>query len=56
MLAVRAATEAENSGGLLESGFEGWLEAEMERGRYLEYVDVPPEEPFSPDPAPPAGG
>jgi ribonuclease HI len=56
MLAVRAATEAENSGGLLESGFEDWLEAEIERGRYLEYVDVPPEEPFSPDPAPPAGG
>ena len=56
MMAVRAAKEAESSGGLLESGFEGWLEAEMERGRYLEYVDVPPEELFSPDPAPPVGG
>lgn len=54
MLAVRAARDAWSSDGLVDSGFEEWLEAQMERGRYLEYLDVPPEASFSPDPAPAA--
>jgi ribonuclease HI len=53
MLAVRAARDARSSDGLIESGFESWLEEEMERGRYLEFLDLPPDVPFSPDGPPP---
>lgn len=35
------------------SSFDDWLEAEMEKGRYVDYLDVPPAEPFRPDPRPP---
>ena len=33
----------------VESGFASWLESEMEKGRYIDYLDVPPSEPFKPD-------
>lgn len=36
-----------------ESGFEAWLEQEMEKGRYVDFLDVPPTEPFRPDPKAP---
>ncbi|UCF20126.1 MAG: ribonuclease HI [Gemmatimonadota bacterium] len=52
-LAVEAARQQKHSRGLVESGFEGWLEEQRERGRYLEFIDLPPESEFRPDPAPP---
>jgi ribonuclease HI len=41
-LAIRAATEQTNSGGLVASGFEEWLEKERERGRYLDFQEFLP--------------
>lgn len=42
-LAVQAAKEQSDSGGLVESGFERWLKAEQEeKGRYLGYVPSSP--------------
>jgi ribonuclease HI len=39
-LAVRAATDQTESGGLQESGFQSWLEKERDvRGRYLDYLE-----------------
>lgn len=40
-LATTAAKELSSSGGLVPSGFEAWLAAEQERGRYLEGVGFP---------------
>lgn len=53
-LAVRAAKRQLDSAGLVESGFEAWLEAERERGRYLDFYEfaAPPEETFRPAPPP----
>lgn len=43
-LATRAAKLQTSSGGFIPSGFEAWLEAERERGRYLEFHEfLPPE-------------
>jgi ribonuclease HI len=36
-LAVRAAREQRSSDGAVESGFDGWLALEREKGRYLDY-------------------
>jgi len=47
-LATRAARERSASGGLVPSGFEEWLEAQREKGRYLDYQEFLP-------PAPPVG-
>ena len=52
-LAVEAAREQKDSGGLVPSGFDAWLEAEQERERYLKFFDLPPDFPFAPDPRPP---
>jgi ribonuclease HI len=52
-LAVETAREQRDSGGLVPSGFDAWLEAEQERERYLEFLDLPPDFPFAPDPRPP---
>ncbi len=47
-LAVAAATDQTDSGGLTPSGFEAWLRQEREqRGRYLDYVEDPAPEPPS---------
>ena len=46
-LAVAAAKELTTSGGLLPSGFGEWLEAQRERGKYLDYMEfTPPDERF----------
>lgn len=50
-LAVRAAERQLNSHGLVPSGFEAWFQAEVDRSRFADYLDVPPEEPFRPDAA-----
>ena len=46
-LATRAAAEQTASGGLVESGYEAWLEAEREKGRYIDFIEhAPPEHEF----------
>jgi ribonuclease HI len=39
------------SGGVTQSGFEEWIAAEIDRGRFKDFLDVPPGGPFQPDPA-----
>jgi ribonuclease HI len=41
-LAIEAARSQQNSGGLVKSGFEAWLEAEREKGRYLDVFEFQP--------------
>ena len=36
---------------LSDSGFEEWFRAEVDRGRFTDFLDVPPHEVFQPDPA-----
>lgn len=38
-LAVMAATDLANSGGLIESGFQEWLDGQREKGRYLDFME-----------------
>jgi len=38
-LATRCAKDASDSGGLVESRFQDWLEALREKGRYLDYME-----------------
>lgn len=54
MLATRTAKQRERSDGLVLSGFEEWMEARMEAGRFEDFLDLPSEEPFRPDRPPPA--
>lgn len=44
-LATRAAARQVASGGLVASGFEDWIVAEQERGRYLDFIPLPPDAP-----------
>ena len=44
-LATTAAKEQSSSGGLVASGFEAWLDAERERGRYLDFQEFLPPQP-----------
>jgi len=53
MLAQRTAETGEAAEGLVPSGFDEWIQAKIDAGVYVDYLDVPPEEPFDPDPAPP---
>ncbi len=52
-LAIRAAREQRDSNGLVESGFTAWLEKQREAQRYHDWLDLPPDDTFRPDPAPP---
>ena len=53
-LAIRTAgSEAPPIETPVASGFEAWLEGEMEKGRYVDYLDLPPSQPFKPDARPP---
>jgi ribonuclease HI len=52
-LAIDTARKQKDSGGPIPSGFDEWLQAEQEAERYLDFFDLPPEEPFRPDPSPP---
>jgi ribonuclease HI len=42
-LAVQAARRQQSSDGLIDSGFEVWLKAQQERGRFLDFFDLPPD-------------
>lgn len=52
-LAVQAARHQKTSRGVVESGFNTWLEAQQETGRFLDFYDLPPEIEFEPHPRPP---
>jgi len=52
-LATRTAKDGKSFDGLVPSGFEAWIEAEQDNGRFPEFFDVPPDQPFSPAPPPP---
>jgi ribonuclease HI len=41
-LAVQAARHQRSTDGLIDSGFDAWLEAQQERGRFLDFFDLPP--------------
>lgn len=41
-LATRAAREQTRSGGLIESGFQAWLDEAREGGNYLDYMEFQP--------------
>jgi ribonuclease HI len=49
-LAIEAARKQTQSGGLVPSGFERWLDKEREKGRYMDFFEftAPPEETFRP--------
>lgn len=53
-LATRAARERESSQGLVESGFDAWIQEKIDRGRFVDFLDLPPDEDFEPDDRPPA--
>ncbi len=52
-LAVRAAREGDRSEGPVPSGFDEWVSARIDDGRFADFLDVPSEESFRPDPTPP---
>lgn len=52
-LAVRTASERLRSGGLVPSSFDAWIEDRIDAGEYPDFLDLPPEELFHPDPSPP---
>lgn len=53
MLAVRAARTGARSEGLVPSEFEAWVRAQIDAGRFNDFLDMP-DESFHPDPPPPA--
>lgn len=52
-LATGAAERRDSSGGLVESGFDEWIQARIDGGEFVEFLDLPPDEPFDPAEAPP---
>jgi ribonuclease HI len=54
-LAIGTARSGRDHEGLVESGFDEWLSLQMDRGLFLEYLDLPPDAAFKPDPAVAAG-
>ncbi|MFQ5888776.1 MAG: ribonuclease H [Gemmatimonadota bacterium] len=55
-LAVRAAREERSTTeGLRPSRFDEWLQERIESGAFVDFLDVPPDDPFCPDPPPPDG-
>jgi ribonuclease HI len=53
-LATGTASARVSLAGLVPSGFEAWIAAQQEKGRFPEFFDLPPTEPFNPA-APPPG-
>ncbi len=54
-LATSTAKAGTAPGDLTTSGFEAWFGEQVDAGHFLDYLDLPPDAPFAPDPAPPAG-
>lgn len=53
-LATGTASSRVSLAGLVPSGFEEWIAAQQDKGRFPEFFDLPPTEPFNPA-APPPG-
>lgn len=53
MLATRTADERKSSDGLVESEFSVWIEEQIDKGHFTDFLDVPPEAPFKPSRPPP---
>ncbi len=53
-LAIEAARRQLDSSGLIDSGFEEWIQAQQEKDRFREFFDLPPDEEFVADPPAPA--
>lgn len=52
-LATRAAARQNSSAGLVESRFDDWIADEQEKGRHLDFFDLPPADfDFRPSPVP----
>ncbi len=54
-LAISTARSGRDAGGLVESGFDEWLSRQVDRGLFIDYLDLPPDTAFHPDPAVAAG-
>ena len=54
-LAIATARSGRDHRGLVESGFDEWISLQMDRGLFLDYLDLPPDAAFKPDPALAAG-
>lgn len=52
-LATRAAESGESSDGLAESGFETWIQERIDRGEFVDFLDLPPDDEFAPADPPP---
>jgi ribonuclease HI len=52
-LAVRTARARRSIEGLVPSGFAAWIEERQEEGKYLDFLDTPPDVSFRPGPPPP---
>lgn len=52
-LATRSAERGESSDGLVPSDFDTWVQSQIDQGRFLDFLDLPSEEPFEPDEPPP---
>ena len=52
-LAVRTARAGRSIEGVVPSEFEAWIMEKQEAGKYLDFLDLPPEAPFRPVPLPP---
>ena len=52
-LATSTASSGESIAGLVPSGFETWIAAEQDTGRFPEFFDLPPDGSFNPAAAPP---
>jgi len=50
-LAVSTARSGLAPAGLTSSGFDAWMEKQVDRGLFIDYLDLPPDAPFKPDPA-----
>lgn len=54
-LATNAAERRESSRGTVPSGFDDWIQGEIDRGNFVDFLDVPPDDgEFDPDDPPPA--
>ena len=53
-LATSTARAGKAPSALAPSGFDVWFGEQVDRGSFLDYLDLPPDAPFAPDPAPPA--
>jgi ribonuclease HI len=54
-LATTTARSGSAPQGLVESRFEDWMAAQVDRGLFIDYLDLPPDAGFRPDPAVSAG-